>query len=505
MSSDDILRFENVSKFFPGVVANDKVNLTIKRGEIHSLLGENGAGKSTLMNILFGLHKADEGQILFEGEPADILSPNDAIVKGIGMIHQHFMLIPKFTIWENVTLGQRMQKSPVMPVAKLKKQVSDIAEQLHMKLDVNQLVSELSVGVQQKVEILKAIYRKSRLLILDEPTSVLTPQESDELFKTLNMLKKDGCSIIFISHKLKEVMEISDRISVLRDGALIETRNVTECTPEILTSLMVGRDVSLDIKKPKAELGEVVLKLTNISMQGETQSASLKNINFQVRSGEVVGIAGVDGNGQKELSEVIAGISMPDSGAIYFNGEDITSEKVRSRSEKKLSYVPADRREEGLTLDFKLYENAVLTQYYHEPFSKRGILKPREMRKRAAEYIKDYSIKAPGTDVAAHNLSGGNQQKLVLAREIQKRPDILLIVQPTWGLDIGACAFVYQKILEERKRGAAIVLISTDLEEVRSLSDRLIVLYEGQLMGETDADSAKVEDIGLMMAGKKQA
>lgn len=501
---DELLRFEQVSKFFPGVVANDKVDLTIYRGEIHSLLGENGAGKSTLMNILYGLYKADEGQIYFEGKPASILSPNDAIRHGIGMIHQHFMLIPNFTVWENVTLGQKMEKSPVLPVAQLRQKVSELAGQLHMKIDVNQFVSELSVGVQQKVEILKAIYRGSRLLVLDEPTSVLTPQESMELFTTLNKLKHDGCTIIFISHKLKEVMELSDRVSVLRDGVLIETRNAADCSPEILTSLMVGRDVSLDIRKEPVKPGEVVLDLREISMKGETHAASLKDISFQVRSGEIVGIAGVDGNGQTELSEVIAGICMPDSGVLFLHGRDITHLNVRSRSDKKLSYVPADRRDEGLTLDFKLYENTSLTQYYREPFSKRGILNLRGMRRRAETYISEFNIKAPNTEVMARNLSGGNQQKLVLAREIQKEPDILLIVQPTWGLDIGACAFVYQKLLEERDRGTAILLISTDLEEVRSLSDRLLVLYEGKLTGEVDPATAKVEDIGMMMAGSKK-
>lgn len=501
LNLDEILRFEAVSKFFPGVVANDKVNLTIYRGEIHSLLGENGAGKSTLMNILYGLYKADEGQILFEGRPVSILSPGDAIRHGIGMIHQHFMLIPNFTVWENVVLGQRTQGSPVLPAAKLRRRVSALAEELHMKLDVDQEVGELSVGVQQKVEILKAIYRGSRLLVLDEPTSVLTPQESAELFATLEKLKRNGCTVIFISHKLKEVMEISDRVSVLRDGRFIETRDVADCSPEILTGLMVGRNVNLDIEKPAGSPQEVVLELRAVSMRGETHASSLKNVSFQVRRGEIVGIAGVDGNGQTALSQVIAGISQPDSGVIFLHGEDTTREGVRGRTDKKLSYVPADRREEGLTLDFKLFENASLTQYYTQPCSRNGILSLSGMRRRAAEYIEEFHIKTPGTEIPVRNLSGGNQQRLVLAREIRKRPDLLLIVQPTWGLDIGACAFVYQKLLEERARGAAILLISTDLEEVRSLSDRLLVLYEGALMGEVDPSATKVEDIGMMMAG----
>ncbi|WP_297870125.1 ABC transporter ATP-binding protein [uncultured Oscillibacter sp.] len=499
----EILRFEQVSKFFPGVVANDKVDLTIYKGEIHSLLGENGAGKSTLMNILYGLYKADGGQIYYEGRPVSILSPNDALKHGIGMIHQHFMLIPNFTVWENVTLGQKMEGSPVLPVTQLKQKVQEIAGQLHMNIDVNQLVGELSVGVQQKVEILKAIYRGARLLILDEPTSVLTPQESEELFVTLDRLKGDGCTIIFISHKLNEVMSISDRVSVLRDGHLIETRDKEGCTPAMMTALMVGRDVNLAIEKKPCIPGEVALEVRDLCAAGETHASTLKHISFQVRAGEIVGIAGVDGNGQGALSNAIAGIQKPESGTVLFRGEDVTAENVRRRNERKFSYIPADRRGEGLTLDFKLFENIALTQYYKEPCSKKGLLNFRGMRERAAAYMKDFNVKAPNTEAEARNLSGGNQQKLVLAREILKRPDILLVVQPTWGLDIGACEFVYQKIVEERDRGAAVLLISTDLEEVRNLSDRLLVLFEGQIMGEVDPAVARVEDIGQLMAGSQ--
>ena len=503
MQKDEILRFEKVSKFFPGVVANDKVDLTIYRGEIHTLLGENGAGKSTLMNILYGLYRADGGQIFYDGKPVEIYSPNDAMKYGIGMIHQHFMLIPNFTVWENVTLGQNMDKSIVMPVEAMRKEVLDVGERLHMKIDPDQLVHDLPIGVQQKVEILKAIYRGSRLLILDEPTSVLTPQESEELFTTLHKLKEDGCTIIFISHKMNEVMAISDRISVLRDGHMIATMDKSECTPSILTSLMVGREVNLSITKSPPKTGEVRLEVRDIMAKGDTQASSLKGISLTVRSGEVVGIAGVDGNGQGELARVISGMATPEEGTVLFDGEDVTGESVRVRDNRGLSYIPADRRGEGLTLDFKLYENAALTQYYNEPFSKNGILSLKKMREVTQEYIEGFNIKAPGPNVDARNLSGGNQQKLVLAREMLKKPDILLIVQPTWGLDIGACSFVYQKIIEERDRGAAILLISTDLEEVRNLSDRLLVLFKGEIMGEVDPATAKVEDIGLMMAGMK--
>ncbi len=503
MQTDEILRFEQVSKFFPGVVANDKVDLTVYRGEIHTLLGENGAGKSTLMNILYGLYRADGGTIFYDGRPVDIASPNDAMKYGIGMIHQHFMLIPNFTVLENVVLGHKLEKGIKLPMEQLKKEVQEVAQRLHMNIDMDPLVVDLPIGVQQKVEILKAIYRGSKLLILDEPTSVLTPQESEELFATLRKLKSDGCTIIFISHKMNEVMDISDRISVLRDGRMIATMDKGECTPAILTSLMVGREVSLKIEKPAAQPGEVRLELKNVFAKGDTHASSLQDVSFTVRCGEVVGIAGVDGNGQSELARVISGMAGPEGGAVLFDGNDVTSESVRARDERGLSYIPADRRGEGLTLDFKLYENTALNQYYNQPFSKNGILSLKNMREVTKEYIGAFHIKAPGPNVDARNLSGGNQQKLVLAREMLKKPDILLIVQPTWGLDIGACAFVHEKIMEERARGAAILLISTDLEEVRSLSDRLLVLFKGQIVGEVDPAVANVEDIGLLMAGIK--
>jgi len=503
MDENIILRFDNVSKFFPGVVANDKVNLTIRKGEIHSLLGENGAGKSTLMNVLYGLYKADEGTIYYEGKPVDISSPNDAIAHGIGMIHQHFMLIPTFTIWENVVLGQKMEKGIRIPKAQLIKKVQEVAESLHMKMDVTQKVGTLAVGMQQKVEILKAMYRGSRLLILDEPTAVLTPQESDELMAMMRQLKSEGCTIIFITHKLHEVMQVSDRVSVLRDGVLIETRDVEGCTATSLSSMMVGREVTLKVDKKPSNPGAVKLKVENLSKKTNSPATSLKHVSFEVRAGEVVGIAGVDGNGQNTLASVVSGLLTADEGKVYLDGEDMAGKNVRARTEKGLSYVPADRRNTALTLPFRLFENTVLNQYYKKPFASGGLIKQRVMRQTCKEHIEAYNIKAPGTEIFAANLSGGNQQKVVLAREISKQPDVLMICQPTWGLDIGACDFVHNKILEERDRGGAVLLVSTDLEEVRSMSDRLLVMYEGEIMGEVDPATTKVEDIGLMMAGSK--
>jgi len=501
LEHDVILRFENITKYFPNVIANKNINLDIRRGEIHTLLGENGAGKSTLMNILYGLYRADEGQIVLDGDPVDILSPNDAMDLGIGMIHQHFMLIPNFTVWENMALGQDMKKSITLPVEKIIEDVQEVASRLHMEIYPDKLVMDLPIGVQQKVEIMKAIYRGSRLLVLDEPTSVLTPQESEDLFVTLRKLKEEGCTILFISHKMDEVMSISDRISVLRDGEMIATLDRGECSPAVLTSLMVGREVCLTCVKEPRTPGDVRIEIDNVKAEGDTHSSSLKGISFSVRSGEIVGIAGVDGNGQSELARIISGVALPLEGSIRINGKDVTGDGARSRHNLGLAYIPADRRGEGLVLDFKLFENATLTEYYQPPCSKRGILNLGKMRSKTKGYIDDFRIKAPGTTIPARNLSGGNQQKLILAREMLKEPDILLIVQPTWGLDIGACSFVFDKIIEERDRGAAILLISTDLEEVRNLSDRLLVLYKGQIMDEVDPVTTPVSDIGLMMTG----
>ncbi len=500
---EEILRFNNVSKFFPGVVANDKVTLAIEKGEIHTLLGENGAGKSTLMNVLYGLYKADEGEIFFEGKKVDISMPNDAIRLGIGMIHQHFMLIPNFTVWENIALGQKTAKSPILDVNIVKEKIKKLQEQFQVEIDLNSPVEALSVGIQQKVEILKALYRGSKLLILDEPTSVLTPAESEELFVMLRQLTAKGCTIIFISHKLKEVMSISDRVSVLRDGKLIKTLPISECSPEIMSALMVGREVSLAIELEKNTPESVLLEIDNISLSGKSKHNSLKNISLSVRGGEILGIAGIDGNGQDELAEVICGLQKADNGKIVFCGEDVTRYNVRTRSLLNFSYVPADRRNVGLAMEFKIFENAIMTKYFKKPFANGFMLNFKAIKEYATGLVNKYAVKAPSTDVFIKNLSGGNQQKVVLAREIERSPKILLIVQPTWGLDIGACRFVYNKIMEERKKGVAILLISTDLEEVRTLSDRLAVIYEGSIMGEVDPKTAKVEEIGLMMTGVK--
>ena len=504
MSGKVFLSFKKVSKYFPGVIACDKIDLDIYRGEVHTLLGENGAGKSTLMNLLYGLYHVDEGEILIDGSPVSIHSPGDAIDLGIGMIHQHFMLIPVFTVLENIILGQRSGKPPLLQLETFRRRVSEVAGRFGIDVDLDAVVEDLAVGMQQKVEILKALYRGARILILDEPTSVLTPQESQDLFRMLEDLKKQGCTILFISHKMIEVMQISDRITVLRDGKVIETVDRHKTTPRQLCTLMVCRDVSFEIEKEESDPGEEVLRLEGISLQNKGGLFLLRDISLRVCAGEILGIAGVDGNGQKPLAKVISGLQKPGSGDIYMFGQNITGENTRSRIEKGLSYVPADRRRDGLVTDFRIWENCILEIFYTKPFTRGFTLNARYSHEFARRVIREYDIKTPDENVPVKNLSGGNQQRVVIGREISKNPRLLLVVQPTWGLDVAACEFVYNRLLEERDKGTAILLISTELEEVRSLSDRLMVLFKGEIMGEVDPRTVGPAETGLMMAGAKR-
>lgn len=504
MGKEVYLKFKDITKTFPGVVANEKVNLEIFKGEIHALLGENGAGKSTLMNILYGLYKQDSGEIYLKGKELVTNSPRDAIDNGIGMIHQHFMLVPRFTVLENIVLGQPSEKPPLLDLAKLRQDVQEAAEKFNIKVNLDAVVEDLAVGVQQRVEILKALYKGAELLILDEPTSVLTPQESQDLFRMLMSLKEKGCTIIFISHKLKEIMQICERITVLRDGKVIKTVNKAETTPEELSKLMVGRDISFRITKNEAQVGEEVLVLEKVSLHSDKSMPLLQEVSLRIRAGEILGIAGVDGNGQRELAEVISGLQKPSSGKIRFFGQDVTGATTRQLIEMGLSFIPADRRNQGLVTEHSIAENFILETFYQKPFTKGISLDRNAISTFAEQLIKEYDVKTPHYNIPVKNLSGGNQQKVVVGREIAKKPKILLVMQPTWGLDVGACEFVYKKLLEEREKGVAILLISTELEEVRSLADRLVVLYEGQIMGEVDPKTATVEEIGLMMAGARR-
>jgi len=498
---EELLVFSNITKIFPGVVANDQINLSIRKGEIHSLLGENGAGKSTLMNILYGIYQPDEGDLYYKGEKIRIHTPDQAMALGMGMIHQSFMLVEEFTVFENLILGIKSKKFPWVEKERLMEELKAFVASMEIPVKLTDKIADLSVGMQQKVEILKALYRKADLLILDEPTAVLTPQESKDLFRLLRQLNQDGCTIIFISHKLKEVIEISDRISVLRDGKLIQTMDNQNVSVDELSYAMVGRDVASQIQVGKKQPGEIALLLENVCLSDASGHQKVKNISLQVRCGEILGVAGVDGNGQAELAELISGLTLPDQGQIRLFGQDVTHMKTRERADLGLGYIPADRRTEGLVTDFTIKENLMIRHYYREPFSKGVWLQGKALTKNALTLREKYNIKTPSVDLSTALLSGGNQQKIVLAREGEAHPSMLLIAQPTWGLDVGACQFVYEKILEERDKGVAVLLISTDLEEVRALSDRMAVIYEGQIMGIFERGESDIREVGMMMAG----
>ncbi len=502
MSEEIILSFRNIRKSFPGVVALDDISLDIYKGQIHALLGENGAGKSTLMNVLYGLYHQDSGEIFLSGEKYEHNTPKNAIRHGIGMIHQHFMLIPNFTVLENIILGQPSPKPPKLEKEYFRNEILKVAKKFGITVDLDLLVEEISVGMQQKIEILKALYKGAELLILDEPTSVLTPQESQELFKMITELNKKGTTVIFISHKLKEVMQISDSISVLRDGKLIATVKKSETTPHELSRLMVGREIITQYDKAEAKTGEDILILDAITLEDHHNQHRqlLKNVSFKVSQGEIVGIAGVDENGQKELAEIISGLRKPTSGEISMFGKDVTHCTTRQLIEMGMSYIPADRRNQGLVMDFNISENSILETHYQKPFTKGISLQKKVIDNFANGLIQEYDVRTPSINIPVKNLSGGNQQKVIVGREFLKKTHFLLVMQPTWGLDVGAIEYVHKKLLEARDKGVTILLISTDLEEVRKLSDRILVIYEGEIVGEVDS-STDIEEIGLLMAG----
>jgi general nucleoside transport system ATP-binding protein len=508
MPEEVYLSFRNICKTFPGVVALDDINLDIYSGQIHALLGENGAGKSTLMNVLYGLYHQNSGEIELKGEPYEHNTPRNAIANGIGMIHQHFMLIPNFTVLENIILGQRSPKPPNLEMDFFRDETMKVAKKFGITVDLDKMVEEISVGSQQKIEILKALYKGAKLLILDEPTSVLTPQESQDLFRMLTDLNKNGTTIIFISHKLNEVMQISDRISVLRDGQLIATVNKNETTPSELSKLMVGREISSgDYNKGEAKIGDEVLRVEELNLidRDNLKRNLIKNISLRVHEGEIVGIAGVDENGQMELAEIICGLRKSTSGRIMMFGKDVTHAKTRQLIEMGLSYIPADRQSQGLIMDFSVADNTILEVHYQKPFTKRGSLQKKVITKFATDLVREFDVRTPSVNVPVKNLSGGNKQKVIIGREFSKKMRLLVVMQPTWGLDVGAIEYVHQKILGAREEGVTILLISTDLEEVRKLSDRILVIYEGAIAGEANSQTS-LEEIGLMMSGSnKQA
>jgi len=504
MTHEIILSLKEITKNFPGVIANDHINLDIFKGEIHSLLGENGAGKSTLMKILYGIYKLDSGEIMFKGKKAKIHSPKDAMNLGIGMVHQQFMLVPVFSVFKNIILGQVSERPPLLEEKKLRKKIMKAIEKLDIKLDLDEPVENLDLGTQQKVEILKALYQGANFLVLDEPTSVLTPQGVENLFKDLLALKKQGCTIVFISHKLKEVIQISDRITVLRDGKVIETKEKLETNPQELSKLMVGREVSFTIKKKDCKPGKEVLSLQNIFLQNRKGLNVLKNICLNIQAGEILGIAGVDGNGQKELADVICGLQKANSGIIKILNKEVAENTVRQLNEIGLSYIPGDRKKYGIVLKFTIAENLILKNFYKFPFTHRLLSNKRSIDDYSRKVIKNYDIKTASPYLQIENLSGGNQQRVVLGRELSNQPKLLVIMHPSQGLDVGACEFIHDILLEERDRGVAILLISADLDEVMSLSDRLAIMYEGEIMGEVDPKNTNIGEIGLMMAGFKR-
>jgi ABC-type uncharacterized transport system ATPase subunit len=496
-----VLEMRGVTKTFGPVRANDDVSITLHRGEILGLLGENGAGKSTLMKILYGLYKPDSGEIFIDGEEVTIHDPKDAVSRGIGMVHQHFTLIPPLTVAENIVLGAEPRKGATLDLEAAIKATEDLSERYGLKVDPRARVANLSVGVRQRVEILKTLYREARILVLDEPTAVLTPQETEDLFGVLKELVADGLSIIFITHKLGELLGISDEITIIRDGGVVDTVETAKTNEGKLARLMVGRDVLLRVEKEASRVGAPRRAAEGLVVLSNTGARAVDGVSLEVRGGEILGVAGVDGNGQTELAEALAGVRHAESGRVYLEGEDLTRLGGDARQERGLAYVPEDRASKGLVQDFTLYENNSLKTYDEPPFSRFGWIFPKVMRRRAAENLRAYDVRPADPDARAGSLSGGNQQKAILARELSGDPGVIIASQPTRGVDVGAIEFIHGQLLKQRSEGKAILLISLELEEVRSLSDRIVVLYAGRIVGEVTPEATD-EELGLLMAGR---
>ena len=500
---ETLLQLENITKVFDGLVANDHISLDVKEGEIHALLGENGAGKTTLMNILYGLYHHDDGEIHLRGQIVRFSSPKDAIRAGIGMVHQHFMLIPAFTVVENIVLGLGSLSRPLLELDTASEKIAKLSREYGLDVDPNAQVCNLSVGTQQRVEIIKALYRGADLLILDEPTSVLTPQEVMDLFDVLQRLVDEGHSVIFITHKLDEVMEISDRVTVLRDGAVVATVDTSTTTKEELARMMVGREIVFRVEKEPLAPGEEVLCVSGlkIDLDDDRCSMDLKGITLSVRRHEILGVAGVGGNGQGELTGAVVGLFRPSQGKLTILGEDISRAGTKGVIDLNVARIPEDRQAQGLVPDFTVGENLISTHFSEPPLSRRTFLHFPVIGKLVTGLIDEYDIRPPQPTILAKQMSGGNQQKVILARELHREPDLIVAVQPTRGLDVGATEYIYKELLEHRKRGAAILLISTELEEILTLSDRIAVIFQGEILGIRQAGQATIEEIGLMMAG----
>jgi len=495
------VEMRGIVKRFPGVLANDRIDFDVHSGEVHALLGENGAGKTTLMNILFGLYRPNEGRILLNGQAESIHSPADAIRLGIGMIHQHFMLVPTLSVAENVALGLPSSRGLMLDLDVVTNRIHELSSRYGLQMDPTAMVWQLSVGEQQRVEIVKALYRGADLLILDEPTAVLTPQEVNDLFNTLRRMAKEGHALIFISHKLHEVLSISDRVTVLRDGRVVRTVPTLETTASELACLMVGREVLLRVQRPPVELGEARLSLEDVWADSDRGVPALRGVGLTVRAGEILGVAGVSGNGQRELAEVIAGLREPSQGRIKIDDVDTTGWQPSRLLKLGLSYIPEERMRDGVIRDFSVEENLILQDHAGEPYANGIFMNFGNIAERADELIQAFDIRTPNRDTPLKNLSGGNIQKMILARELSRQPRVLVAAQPTRGVDISATEYIHRRLIQQRAEGTATLLISEDLDEIRNLSDRIAVMYEGQIAGVAERDQATVEQLGLMMAG----
>ena len=500
-----VVEMLNIRKEFPGIVANDNVTLQLRKGEIHALLGENGAGKSTLMGMLFGMYSPEAGVIKVNGKEVKISSPNVANDLGIGMVHQHFKLVENFTVTENIILGLEPKKFLSIDIKSAAKKIEELSKTYGLNVDPYAKIEDISVGMQQRVEILKMLYRNAEVLIFDEPTAVLTPQEIEDLIEIMRNLINEGKSIILITHKLKEIKAAADRCTVIRRGKYIGTVNVKETSEADMARMMVGRQVSFVVEKGEANVGETVLKIENISVKNNKKVLGLKNFNLEVRKGEIVGVAGVEGNGQSELVEAITGMRNIEEGKILFNGKDITKDSIRNRIDEGIAHIPEDRHKRGLILDYTLEDNLVLKTYKNEPFSKNGLINRNKIEEYANEIIDTFDVRSgEGGKSIARSLSGGNQQKGIIGREIQSDPDLLIAVQPTRGLDVGSIEYIHKRLVEQRDSGKAVLLVSLELDEILNVSDRIAIVNNGELIGIVNASETDENEVGLMMAGIKR-
>jgi len=501
-----IIEMRNITKEFPGIIANDDITLQLKRNEIHALLGENGAGKSTLMSVLFGLYEQEKGNIYKNEEVVIVSNPGDANALGIGMVHQHFKLVHNFTVLENIVLGVETTKSGVLQMKEAREKVLTLSKKYGFDIDIDKEVRHISVGMQQRVEILKMLYRDNEILIFDEPTAVLTPQEIEALMKTMKDMAAEGKSILFITHKLDEIKQVADRCSVLRKGKMIGTVEVAETSKEEMSEMMVGRKVTLSLDKQETKIGETILKVNNLNQKGPAgEKDKLKNISFEVKAGEILCVAGIEGNGQTDLVYALTGLEDVDSGEIIMDGENITKAKIRKRTETGIAHIPEDRHKHGLVLDYTLAYNTILQTYYTKAFQNGGFLKKNKILEYAKNLISRFDIRSgQGEETVTRSMSGGNQQKIILAREIDRNPKLLIAVQPTRGLDVGAIEYIHKQLLSQRDSGKAVLLISLELEEVMNVADRILVMYEGEIVANVDPKQVTFQELGLYMSGAKR-